>query len=307
MGACRRRRCRLAVDVFSTPLVGAGNTPGAIRTRATTPLSPGQIINTTGQPGGPTIGGGSADAEAGDRAAGTADVGLANSDLETGNAAQPNLAKIDPLVDLYKTVVAPGTTDVNGKIATTVKEKLANYFQVPLERFDDPAAAKALIRSQLLTFVGGLRDSAGTPFSPRQTQLIIDQIPDPNADPQGFLASMNWVRAHLQTQVSNAAAAQRFLDTRASNSRAGPAFHAQRGTNAGAEADAIRAAGLKVDGGGEANTASPPKPPDSNSPPKTDLSQELVYARDALNHGAKRADIIARAKQRGVDLEALGF
>ena len=31
------------VDTFSTPLVGAGNTPGAIRTRATTPLSPGQV------------------------------------------------------------------------------------------------------------------------------------------------------------------------------------------------------------------------------------------------------------------------
>ena len=265
------------VDVFQTPLVGAGATPGAVRTRSTTPLSPGQIINISGQPGGPTIGGGSAEAEAGDRAAGAADVGLANSDLETGNAAQPNLAKIDPLVDLYKTVVAPGTTDVNGKIATTVKEKLANYFQVPLERFDDPAAAKALIRSQLLTFVGGLRDSAGTPFSPRQTQLIIDQIPDPNADPQGFLASMNWVRAHLQTQVSNAAAAQHFLDTRASDSKAGPAFHAQRGTNAGAEAEAIRAAGLKVDGGGEAGPApapapapappAPPASPDASAPP----------------------------------------
>ena len=296
------------VDVFQTPMVGAGATPGAIRTRSTTPLSPGQTINVTGVPGsGSTISGGSSYAHAGDEAAGTADVGLANSDLETGNAAQPSLAKIDPLVDLYKTVVAPASTDLNGKIATTVKEKLASYFNLPLERFDDAAAAKALIRQQLLTFVGGLRDSAGTPFSPRQTQLIVDQIPDPSTNSQGFLASMNWVRAHLQAQVSNAAAAQHFLDTRASDANAGPSFHAQRGTNAGAEADAIRAAGLKVNGGGEADTASPPKPPVVENPPKVNPQQELVYARDALNRGAKRADIIARAKQRGVDLEALGF
>ena len=306
------------VDVFQTPLVGAGGTPGAIRTRATTPLSPGQIINTTGQPGGPTIGGGSAEAEAGDRAAGVADVGLANSDLETGNAAQPNLAKIDPLVDLYKTVVAPGTTDVNGKIATTVKEKLANYFQVPLERFDDPAAAKALIRSQLLTFVGGLRDSAGTPFSPRQTQLIIDQIPDPNADPQGFLASMNWVRAHLQTQVSNAAAAQHFLDTRASDSKAGPAFHAQRGTNAGAEAEAIRAAGLKVDGG--APEAAPATAPAASPKIRAASPQEVVFARNAFADALKnpqgltpeqiKQQIIDHGKNRSsdpFDLTASGF
>ena len=62
-----------------------------------------------------------------------------------------------------------------------------------------------------------------------------------------------------------------------------------------------------MNGGGEADTASPPKPPVVENPPKVNPQQELVYARDALNRGAKRADIIARAKQRGVDLEALGF
>ena len=261
-----------ATDVFQTPLVGAGATPSAVRTRATTPLSPGQVINTTGQPGGPTIGGGSSYAHAGDEASGTADVGLANTDLETGNAARANLGKIDPLVDLYNAVVAPETT-AGGKVAATVKEKLADYFKIPLDRFDDPAAAKKLIRTQLLSFVGGLKDSAGQPFSPRQTQLIIDQIPDPETDPNGFLSSMAWVRAHLQAQVANAGAAQHFLETRAADPNAGPAYHAARGTNAGAEADAYRASGLKGVGGPEsAETPADQKPP---GPPKFTLVPDV--------------------------------
>lgn len=233
-----------ATDVFQTPLVGAGNTPSAVRTRSTTPLGPGQIINTSGQPGGPTIGGGSTYAHAGDEASGTSDVNLANTDLETGNAAQANLGKIGPLVDLYKSVIAPEAT-VGGKVATTVKEKLANYFQVPLDRFDDPAAAKAQIRTQLLSFVGGLRDAAGLPLPRGAIDLIVSQIPDPSVDPNGFLASMNWVQSHLQAQVSNGVAAQHFLETRSSDPNAGPAYHAQRGRNAGAEGDAYRASGLK--------------------------------------------------------------
>ena len=232
------------VDTFSTPLVGAGGTPGAIRTRATTPLGPGQQFDVTGQPGGPTMGGGSTYAHAGDEASGTADIALANTDLETGNAAAANLGKIDPILDLYKTVIAPEAT-VGGKLSQTVKEKLAAQFNVPLERFDDPAAAKALIRTQLLSFVGGLRDSAGNPLPRGAIDLITNQIPDPSVDPNGFLASMNWVRAHLQTQVSNAAAAQHFIETRASDPGAGPAYHAQRGTNAGEEGKAYQASGLK--------------------------------------------------------------
>ena len=147
-------------------------------------------------------------------------------------------------------MIAPETT-VGGKVATTVKEKLANYFGLPLDRFDDPAAAKALIKTQLLSFVGGLRDAAGLPLPRGAIDLIVNQIPDPSVDPNGFLASMNWVKAHLQTQVSNAAAAQHFIETRASDPGAGPAYHAQRGKNAGEEGRAYQASGLKgAEGGG---------------------------------------------------------
>ena len=181
---------------------------------------------------------------------------MANTDLETGNAAQANLGKIGPLVDLYNSVIAPETT-VGGKVATTVKEKLANYFGLPLDRFDDPAAAKALIKTQLLSFVGGLRDAAGLPLPRGAIDLIVNQIPDPSVDPNGFLASMNWVKAHLQAQVSNAAAAQHFLETRASDPNAGPSYHAARGTNAGEEGRAYQASGLKgAEGGGLARADS---------------------------------------------------
>ena len=234
-----------AGDVFQTPLVGAGMTPGAIRTRATTPLSPGQTINVTGVPGsGSTISGGSSYVHAGDEASGTSDINQANADLETGNAAQASLGKVGPLVDLYNTVIAPGST-MGGKLAATAKEKLANYFGLPLERFDDPAAAKALIKTQLLSFVGGLRDLAGNPMPRNALDLIASQIPDPTIDPAGFLASMNWVKTHLQAQAGNADAAQHFLDTRQTDPNAGPAYHARRGVNAGQEGAAYSASGLK--------------------------------------------------------------
>ena len=244
------------VDTFATPLVGAGMTPGAIRTRSTTPMSPGQIF-----PSGPaaTGGGGSSYVHAGDDAAATADLGQANADLDLGGQATASLGKIDPLVDLYKTVVAPEAATVGSKAWQTAKEKAAAYFNIPLERFDDPAEAKALIKQQLLTFVGGLKDSAGNPFSPRQTQLIIDQIPDP--DSAGFLPAMNWVRAHLQAQAANGAAAQHYLDTRRDDPNAGPAFRAQRSQNSGAEGEAYRTSGLHGVGEGE-----PPPPGPTPAP-----------------------------------------
>ena len=232
-----------STDVFQTPLVGAGATPSAVRTRSTTPLGPGQQINITGQPGGATISGGSTYVHAGDEASGTADIAQANQDLETGNAAKANLGKINPLVDLYKSVIAPGMT-VGGKVVGDLKDKLAAYFGVSPEQFNDSAAAKALIRSQLLGFVGGLRDSAGNPMPRGAIDLIVNQIPDPTVDPNGFLASMNWVRAHLQAQVDNAGAAQHFIETRATDPNAGPAFHARRGVNASKESDAYSASGL---------------------------------------------------------------
>ena len=196
--------------------------------------------------------GGSEYTHAGDVASGAADIGLANQDLETGNADKANLGKINPLLDLFNTVVAPAS-NVGGKLAGDIKEKLAAYFGVSPAQFDDVAAARELIRKQLLTFVGGLRDSAGNPFSPRQTQLILDQIPDPAIDPVGFRASMEWVRAHLQTGAKNADAAQHFIETRQADPGAGPRYHAQRGANAGEEGRAYAASGLRGvgEGGGE--------------------------------------------------------
>lgn len=161
---------RTSIDVFQTPLVGAGMTPGAIRTRATTPLSPGQTINVTGVPsGGPTLSGGSSYVHAGDEAAGTADLGQANADLETGNAARANLGKIDPIIDLYKDVIAPGMANPGTKLVGDLRTKAITALGLNPETYLDSTSAKKLIRSQLLTFVGGLRDSAGAPFSPRQT------------------------------------------------------------------------------------------------------------------------------------------
>ena len=304
-----------SADVFSTPLVGAGMTPGAIRTRSTTPMSPGQVF-----PSGPaaTGGGGSSYVHAGDDAAAVADLNQANSDLDLGGAATASLGKIDPLVDLYKTAVAPEAATVGSKAWQTAKEKAAAYFNLPLARFDDPTAAKELIRQQLLTFVGGLKDSAGNPFSPRQTQLIIDQIPNP--DDPGFLPAMNWVRAHLQAQAANGAAAQHFLDTRQTDPNAGPAFRSARSANSGAEGEAYRTSGLKGVGGAEPAPAAAPAAPPASPKIRAASPQEVVFARNALADALKnpqgltpeqiKQQIIDHGKNRSsdpFDLTASGF
>ena len=136
---------------------GTGHDRAAIAARSTAPLSAGTRIDTSGTGQGPYITGGSEYTHAGDVASGTADIGLANQDLETGNAAKANLGKVNRLLDLFNTVVAPAS-NVGGKLAGDIKEKLANDFGVSPAQFDDVAAAKELIRKQLLTFVGGLRD-----------------------------------------------------------------------------------------------------------------------------------------------------
>jgi hypothetical protein len=291
------------VDTFATPLVGAGMTPGAIRTRSTTPMSPGQVF-----PSGPaaTGGGGSSYVHAGDDAAAVADLNQANADLDLGGAATASLGKMDPLVDLYKTVVAPEAATVGSKAWQTAKEKAAAYFNIPLDRFDDPTAAKALIKQQLLTFVGGLKDSAGNPFSPRQTQLIIDQIPDP--DSAGFLPAMNWVRAHLQAQAANGAAAQHYLDTRQTNPNAGPAFRAQRSQNSGAEGEAYRTSGLRGVGETESGPAPAPAPAPDGTLKKADpttIQRLRVKLQQAGGGAAARQKLIDTARENGVDASEL--
>ena len=290
------------VDTFQTPLVGAGMTPGAIRTRSTTPMSPGQVF-----PSGPaaTGGGGSSYVHAGDDAAAVADLNQANADLDLGGAATASLGKIDPLVDLYKTVVAPEAATVGSKAWQTAKEKAAAYFNIPLDRFDNPAAAKALIKQQLLTFVGGLKDSAGQPFSPRQTQLIIDQIPDP--DSAGFLPAMNWVRSHLQAQAANGAAAQHFLDTRRNDPNAGPAFRSARSQNSGAEGEAYRTSGLHGVGGPDQPDTGPPKTSDLKPADTKTVQRAKVKLQQANGDPTFRKYLIDQGKLNGVDLEAGGF
>jgi hypothetical protein len=236
---------RTDVDTFSTPLVGAGMTPGAIRTRSTTPLSPGQVF-----PSGPaaTGGGGSSYVHAGDEAAGAADYKLAMDDLESGGNAKANLGKVDPIIDLFKSAVAPGMANTGAKIQGDLLTKLVTSLGGDPNKYIDSHAAKALLKQNLLSFIGGLRDSAGNPLPRGATDLIVQQIPDPEADLNGFLSSMNWVKAHLQAQAANADAAQKFVNERQTNPNAGPEFHAARGANAGAEHDAYARSGLK---GGE--------------------------------------------------------
>jgi hypothetical protein len=275
------------VDVFSTPLVGAGMTPGVIRTRSTTALSPGQVF-----PSGPaaTGGGGSSYVHAGDEAAGAADYKLAMDDLESGGNAKANLGKIDPIIDLFKSAVAPGVANTGAKIQGDLLTKLVTSLGGDPNKYLDANAAKALLKQNLLSFIGGLRDSAGNPLPRGATDLIVQQIPDPETDLNGFLAGMNWVKAHLQSQAARADAAQTYVNERQTNPNAGPAFHTARGAAWSAEQDAYAHSGLK---GGEGEGGGGPRPP------KTTELQEF-QARVARGEDARK--LIRNARSAGVDM-----
>jgi hypothetical protein len=287
------------VDVFQTPLVGAGMTPSAIRTRATTPISPGQVIPVTGVPGGPTISGGSEYTSTGEKAGAGADDALAAKDLEVGANAKADLGRLDLIDQLYNRIDQLGSNDPAEIGKDLVVKKLSDSLGMDLSRFSNLGAIKQSIRSVALGLTGTLRTSEGEPLPKGALTSIEALSPNPEAPAAEFHRMTSVIRAMEQRMAGNFDAALKFRTDRPRlGDQAGTAYHTQRGANASTEANTHASLGFKPE-----SNDTPTAPP----PPKVDLSQELVYARDALNHGAKRADIIARAKQRGVDLEALGF
>ena len=165
-------------------------------------------------------------------------------------------------------------------------------------RFSSKQEAINDLTARLQGMLGSARVAQGDPALRGGIDVMLKQLDvAKNASPS-FHRMTDAFGRQLQVLIDEGDASGKFLDggPNAANASALRAQIIQNRINA---ANELRKSGFSAEA----------QPPDAPTPPKLtpQLQQELVYAREALNQGRKREDIIARAKQRGVDLEALGF
>jgi hypothetical protein len=295
------------VDVFQTPLVGAGNTPSAVRTRATTPLSPGQTITTTGQAGGPTISGGSVYDEGVAKGESTANPVEAERDTAEGNAAVGNLGKMQKILAVYDAYVAPNT-DPAGILSEEIKKRLSEATGIDLSRFTTTADARNEIQKMFAGMVVNLRDSQGQPMFKGGIDQIMQQFPDAKADPARFRSSLDALTTSLDRQVKdgNAAFEYRKNETRENFIK----YQEQKRANAIAEGNAYARAGLDISKNAAPATApaaAPAAAPKLTPADQPTVQRARVKLQQANNDPAVRQRIIDAGKANGVDLEAGGF
>ena len=245
------------VDTFSTPLVGAGNTPGAIRTRSTTPLSPGQVY-----PSGPnaTGGGGSEYAPTFEKTTGASNPANLESDIREGAAANTNLGKVQQALAIFDQYVAPNT-DPAGIISEEAVRKLSEVTGMDFTRLTN-ADAKNQIRQYFLGMVGSMRDTQGNPLPRGSIEYIVKQFPDPDADPVRFHSMVNALITSLKQQKMDGDAA--FSAYQAKTPEAYLEYLKAKGANSELARRAFEQAGIDVRQGGEEPAPAPP--PDARAP-----------------------------------------
>ena len=173
------------VDTFSTPLVGAGMTPGAIRAR-TTPSRPGQVNQRHRR--GALRNGGSVYDEGVAKAEAAANPVEADQDIAEGNAAFGNLGKMNKVLAVYDKFVAPNA-DPAGILTDEIKHRLSEATGIDLSRFGTTGDARTEIGELFAGMVVNLRDSQGQPMFKGGIDQIMSQFPDPKADPARFRRS----------------------------------------------------------------------------------------------------------------------
>ena len=302
-----------STDVFQTPLVGAGATPGAVRTRATTPLSPGQTINVTGQPGGgPTISGGSVYDEGVARTESAANPAEAGRDAAEGNAAIGNLGKMQKVLAVYDRYVAPNT-DPAGILTDEIKHRLSEATGIDFSRFGSTGDARNEIQKLFAGMVVNLRDSQGQPMFRGGIDQIMGQFPDPKAEPERFRSSLEALQTSIDRQAKDGAAAFEYTKNPTRDNYI--KYQEQKRANAIAEGNAYARAGLDIKKGAPDTTTNPPAPTTTAPAPTPKLTpadpQTVQRARVKLQQAGGdptvRQRIIDAGKANGVDLEAGGF
>ena len=237
------------VDTFSTPLVGAGMTPGAIRTRATQPLAPGQRVDISGTGAGPYETGGSVYDEGVAKAEAAANPVEADRDIAEGNAAYGNLGKMNKVLAVYDKFIAPNT-DSASILTDELKTRLSEATGIDLHRFGTVGDARTEIGKLFAGMVVNLRDSQGNPMFKGGLPEIMAQFPDVKADPVRFRSSLGALQTSLNRQAKDGDAAFNWKKNQSRDNFL--TYQEQKRANAIAEGQAYSDAGMKIrQGGGE--------------------------------------------------------
>jgi hypothetical protein len=233
---------KTAINTGQAQTRGPGNTDQAIATRSTTPLSPGTVINTTGQPGSPTISGGSEYGSTVERTGGQQDPTAAKADAETGAAADANLGKTQKILGIYNQFVAPNANPT-GILTEEIKQKLSDATGLDLSRFTSTADARNEIKKMFASMVANLRDSQGQPMFRGGLDQIMQQFPDPTAEPERFKSTLQALQTSLARQSKDGQAAMKYLAN--PTPQAYNTFLQEKGANAAQEGAAYASAGIK--------------------------------------------------------------
>jgi hypothetical protein len=290
------------VDTFATPLVGTGMTPGAVRTRSTQPLSPGQRVDVSGVGAGPYETGGSPYAETVDKTTGASNPAALESDIRGGQVADANFGKAQQALAIFDQYVAP-SADPAGVLSEEAVRRLSDATGIRFTRLTN-ADAKAQIKQYFLGMVGSMRDTQGNPLPRGALEYIVNQFPDPDADPVRFHSMANALLTSLDQQRRDGQAA--FDAYRAKTPDAYLQYLRQKGVNAEAARRAFEQAGLDIRQGQEEPK---PRPAESRLQPadQATVARARVKLTQAHNDPAFRQQIIDAGKANGVDLEAGGF
>jgi hypothetical protein len=266
------------VDVFQTPLVGAGMTPGAIRTRSTTPLSPGQTINVTGVPGsGSTISGGSEYPSTFDKTTGASNPAALESDIRGGQAATVAHGKAQQALAIFDQYVAPNS-DPAGILSEEAVRKLSEVTGMNFTRLTN-ADAKQQITQLFLGMVGSVRDTQGNPLPRDSMDNIRKLFADPDADPVRFHSMVNALVTSLDQQSKDGQAALTAYQSR--SPEAYIEYLKQKGVNAEAARRAFEQAGVDIRQGREEPAAEAPPNPRAPQPRQAPGEYQLVPDTDA--------------------------
>lgn len=260
------------VDTFSTPLVGAGNTPGAIRTRSTTPVSPGQVF-----PSGPnaTGGGGSEYPSTFEKTTGASNPGALEAAIREGQAATVNHGKAAQALAIYDQYVAP-FSDPAAVLSEEAVRKLSEVTGLNFTRLTN-ADAKQQITQLFLGMVGSVRNTQGNPLPRDSMDNIRKLFADPDADPVRFHSMVNALVTSLDQQSKDGQAAMTAYQTR--SPEAYVEYLKQAGVNAEAARRAFEQAGIDIRQGKEEAEAPPepnPRAPRPPPGPKTPITFKLV-------------------------------
>ena len=175
---------------------------------------------------------------------------------------------------LYDQLVAPNANPT-GIFTEEMRKKLTEASGVDFTRFTSLADAKAEIRRLFASMVANLRDNQGQPMFKGGLDQIMQQFPDPDAEPERFRSAVGALSTSLKQQSDNGKAALTYLQNPTPQNF--NIFLQTKGKNAQAAGATFAAAGMKTEA--PASPAAEPAPapaPAAPAPPEKPTKITLV-------------------------------